>query len=291
MTTLADLLEETRSHLRLPETLNQLDALDASQTTVTFQRPVRSVSEGTLLSVDLETLFVWEVDTAARTAVVRRGHGGSTAATHAAGALARCGPGHTDHAMMRALNAEVRALSGAGLFQMKVLELTTSATGVRTYNLAADVTDVYDVLYDADSNANEWPRVPSWTWRASQETDDFASGSMLRLDSAVPTGRPLRVLYKAALAGDLDALADNVETVTGLRASAHDIPPLGAAWRLTAGEEVGRNQTTRQGDSRRAEEVPPGAKMRSTLSLQQVRRDRVAEELRHQARLYPSRSH
>lgn len=283
-----DLIEETRRHLGAPETLNQLAALDASQTTVTFQRTVKGVSEGSLISVDLETLYVWSVDSAAQTAEVRRGHQGSTPAVHVAGSLARVSPGHTDFAILRALNAELDALTGAGLHAMVAVSLTTSET-TRAYDLVAEMSDVYAVAFDADSDANTWPEVTSWAWHSTADTVEFPSGNMLRLDTPVPSGRTLRVLVKAPL-GRLTALGQDAEATTGLRASALDLPPLGAAWHLVAGTEIERNQTLRQGDSRRAQEVPPGAKMRSTLQLQQRRQQRLREELANQARLWPSRS-
>lgn len=285
--TVADILEEARAHLRLPEGLNLLAAaVDASQVVLPLTYDLGPIGAGTVLSIGLEECHVWSADLAAKTVTVRRGHGSSAPAAHDAGDLVRV-PRSSDFAMLRQVNNEVRALSGAGLWQMRALELTTSTDGARTYDLADDVADVYDVLYDSDSTANTWPRVKSWAWRASQGTGDFASGSMLRIDSPVPHGRPLRVVYKAALTPGLSALTDDVETVTGLRASAHDLLALGAAWRLVAGAEVERNQTYRQGDSRRAEEVGPGAKLRSALGLQQVRQARLAEELRNQERLYP----
>lgn len=300
MTLVADLLEETRSHLGLPETLNLLAAdLDDSTTTVALTRDPGPITTGTTVSVDFEDMHVWDVDKGAKTLTVRRGHNGTTATAHTSAlmdtGLVRAAR-HSPFAILRALDREVRAVSGAGIFAMRTLELTTSATGVRSYDLAADVVDVYDVLVDTDDVANVWPRVASWTWRRNQETSEFASGSVLRLDSSVPTGRPLRVVYKAALSGLLDSGLDaedlwvaDVEDTTGLRASAHDILPLGAAWRLTAGAEIERNQTFRQGDSRRAEEVPPGAQLRSALGLQQARQQRLSEELRNQQRDYPSR--
>lgn len=288
--TAGHLIEETRKHLGAPETLNTIEAVDATATTVTLARTLRNVSAGTLLSVGLETMYVWDViDTSARTLEVRRGHANTVAVEHDAGELVRVAPDHTDFEILRAINAELRALYGTGLFAMRTTDLTTSATGVRTYTLPADAMDVYDVLVDYDLNANTWPRVSSWTWLPDLPASEFADGKALRLDSAVPSDRPLRVLYKAAFT-PLEFDTDDVEEVTGLRASAHDILPLGAAWRLTAGDEVERNQTRRQGDSRRAQEVPSGAKLRSSLGLQGARQQRIREELLAQARLYPSRS-
>lgn len=294
MTTALDLIETARRSLLAGsgEGLNQADTVaSTSATSVTLLRALSGVTEGTVLSVGLEAMRVWEVtDEAARTLEVLRGYGGSTPATHASGDLVRVNPPHTDHAILAALNDELRSLSGAGLYRVRTLDLTASAAGAFTYNLASDVEGVLDVRVDIDSASNAWPRVQSWTWLADMPTSEFASGNALRIDTAVPSGRPVRVFYRAAL-GTLSALSDDVLTTTGLRASAHDIPPIGALWRLTAPQEVERNQTQRQGDARRAEEVPPGSKMRSTLGLQQLRQSRIREELANQSRDWPSRSH
>ncbi len=287
MTTAAELVEDARRHLGAPEALNTLDAVDAASDTVVLQHEVDNVSPGTLLSVGLETMHVWTVDRPGRTLTVRRGHQGSAASAHAAGAMVRVAPEHTDHAVLRALNADLRALSGAGLFRAAVIDLTASASA-RTYDLLAGAQGVVEVRLDDGSDANHWPLVDSWSVISKASPSEFPSGVALRLDQAVAAGRTLRVTYAAPL-GDLTGLAQDVEDVSGLRPSAHDIPPLGAAWRLTAGREVERNQTHRQGDSRRAEEVPPGARLRSGLGLQQVRDRRVQEELSNQWRLYPVR--
>lgn len=290
MTTLSDLVEETRAHLGSPETLNQIAACDAVTTSVTLQRDLRNVQPGTLLSVGLETMYVWTVtDPTSRVLEVRRGHGGSTAATHASGDLVRIAPDHPDAAIVRALNHELDALTGAGLYAVKTLDLTTSSASARTYDLAADVQRVLDVRVDVASTGNEWPEVKSWTWLPNMPTTEFTSGAALRLDSAVPSGRPMRVFYAAPFT-HLATLADDVLAVSGLPGSAHDIPPIGAAWRLVAPTEVERNQTTRQGDSRRAQEVQAGAKLRAPLGLQQVRSVRVAEEKARQLRAWPPRS-
>lgn len=289
MTLTADLIEDTRGHLGAPDTLNQIAAVDAVSTSVRLSRALRNVGVGTLLSVGLETMHVWAVtDATTGTLEVRRGHGGSTAVAHLEGEVVRVAPEHTDFAILRALNNDLAALSGAGLFAVRTLDLTASGSA-RTYDLAADVLGVIDVRVDYEGLSNEWPLVKSWLPLSDMPLSDFPSGKALRLDEAVPDNRPLRVRYKARFA-DLATLTDDVEAVSGLRASAHDLPPLGAAWRLTAPQEIERNQMRRQGDSRRSEEVPPGAVMRSPLGLQQIRQDRIAEELNNQARQYPHRS-
>lgn len=289
----ADLVEATRRYLLsgAGETLNKISgALDATSTTVTLARELRNVAAGTVLSAGLESMYVWDVtNLASRVLEVQRGYGGSTATTHADGSLVRVAPEFTDFAMFAALNDDIDALSSAGVYRRKTLDLTASSTGVRTYNLAADVLDVYDVRYDAENVGNQWPQVASWTWQPDISATEFPSGAMLRLDSPVPAGRTVRVRYKARLTR-LATLTDDVAAVTGLPATALDIPPMGAAWRLAAPAEIERNSTRRQGDSRRAEEVPAGAKLRASAGLAQRWQTRVGAERMALARIWPPRS-
>lgn len=289
-TTASDMIEETRRHLGAGsgETLNQITATDETQTTVTLSRPLANITPGTVLSVGLEQMYVWGYSQPDRTCDVLRGHGGSEAAAHDADTIVRIGGPHSDFAILQALNGELRSMSGGGIFAPRYLDLTVNDLA-STYDLAPDVLDVYAVLLDTDTVTNEWPEVRSWVFRPGSSAAEFPSGNSLRLDTLVPSGRTMRVLYKAPLA-PLAGLDDNVETTTGLLPSAHDIPPIGAAWRLAMPEEYRRNQTHRQGDSRRAEEVPPGAKLRSGAGLAQMRATRRQEEVMNLARLWPSRA-
>lgn len=289
--TVTDLIEETRTHLLsgTGESINQISATDDSATAITVQRAITGITAGSVLSVGLEAIRVWEVtDSVGRTLEVLRGYQGSTPEAHAAGDLVRVNPPHTDFAIFQALNAELNALTGAGLFQVKVLDFTTSTIGVRTYDTASDLLDVIEVAVDQDSIANQWPLVKSWTLRRNMLSSEFTSGTALRIDSSVPTGRPARIVYKAKL-GLLGALSDVVAPATGLEESALDLPAIGAAWRLSMPSEVQRNQTKRQGDPRRAEEVPPGAKLRAPLGLAQVRAQRIREEIANLHRKWPER--
>lgn len=97
-----------------------------------------------------------------------------------------------------------------------------------------------------------------------------------------------QVLYKSSFAPML-LLADDVEAVSGLPASAHDLPPLGAAIRLGMSREIRRNFFEEQGDSRRSEEVGAGAVTSSVRGLMVVRQARITEEASRLAQLYPER--
>ncbi len=69
-----------------------------------------------------------------------------------------------------------------------------------------------------------------------------------------------------------------VTTTTGLEATALDLPPLGAALVLMSDREASRNQISAQGDTRRAEEVPPGSNAAMMASLARLRQNRIMAE-------------
>lgn len=283
-----DAVEEVRSYLEgdSGQTLNLIyGALDTTTTTVTFQRAIDGITSGTLLSVGLETMYVWEADAAARTATVRRGHGTSTARTHSDGDLVRVRPLVPAHRIFDALNAELDALSGDGLFRIATLDLT-AATSARSYDLADDLVSVYEVRVDTAGDDNSWPLLNSWRLDLDAPVSEFPSGRALRVDRMPPAGRTVRVVYHAAFM-HLTSLADDMSTATGLQPTAVDIPALGAAWRLSAPGEVIRNRTDRQGDPRRAEEVGPGAKLRAPLPLAQQYERRVRQERNRLYDLHP----
>jgi hypothetical protein len=108
-------------------------------------------------------------------------------------------------------------------------------------------------------------------------TTDFASGGALVIYEGGYPGQAIRVRYRAPF-GSLTALDDDVLADTGLPATAHDLPPLGAAVRLVAGREVKRNFTEAQGEPRRAEEVPPTATLQSSRELLRIRQQRIVAE-------------
>jgi hypothetical protein len=113
-------------------------------------------------------------------------------------------------------------------------------------------------------------------------TAEFPSGLTLTVNGYAESGRDMRVSYKKPFAATLASLAQVVETVSGIDASAVDILSLGAAIRLLAGTEVSRNFLD-QSDTRRADEVPPQARASQMRALQQLRKDRISAE---KARLY-----
>lgn len=294
MTLLSDVVARTRRHL-YTETRDQLNRLtttvDTDDTTLTFDFALNTIQEGAVIAMDAEEMYVWAV--ADNTATVQRGYGGSTAATHTAGAIAYVNPKFSGFSIIQACNEELLSLSAPGnLFRVRTVEIT-AVGGTDTYDLTSvtDMIDVLTVYYDAADSTGTWPEVPRGGWRITRDLDagDFPSAKSITMLSYVRGGFPVRIAYKAPYTAALATMADNVESVTGLQATAHDILSMGAAVRLTVGSEIARNFLD-QGETRRADEVQAGARQNSMQMLRQTRRERIAEEAARLYAMYPGRS-
>jgi hypothetical protein len=290
-TTVNDLIAETERLLYAGsrDAMNVLNGPhDASQTAFTFHYDLGSIQPGAYLSVDLEVVYVVQVDLIGKSATVIRGMQGSTAATHAADSVVAVNPRFPGFAIFDAVNAELDSLSANGLFQVKNVELSYAAP-VAGYDLTS-VTDVLEVLrvkYDETGPGQIWPEIIDWELRRDSDTGDFASGYSIIIPYAQP-GNAVRVTYAAEFAR-FTALGQDIETQTGLPDTAHDLPPLGAALRLQSVREGQRNVNELQSDTRRAQEVPPSANFNAARPYEALRMRRIREEARRLRRDWPLR--
>lgn len=296
MTTAATLIAETHRYL-LPTARESLNVLSGSHssslTTFTFGQDVAAVTAGSTISVDLELIFVWSVNTPAKTAVVQRGMQGSTAATHADGALVTVNPRFSDFAILQALNADLDDLSAPsnGLYQIPAVIEFTYQPQIVGYDLTAINTNWISILtvrYDTPGPWKEWPELRHWQVKRNQDTADFASGSAIMLYDPAYPGRDVRVTYSAPFAHFVNT-TDDATTVAGLSATMVDIPPLGAAARLAGVRETQRNQFEAQGDPRRATEVPPNSQLAGATQLMRLRQSRINAEAARLNTNYPTR--
>jgi hypothetical protein len=292
--TASDLLAATERHLLggTREQRNKLAAdvtVDATSWTFTFD--LAGIKAGSRLSVGTETIYVWEVSDANKTATVERGFDGSAAAAHASGALVTVNPRFTRAEILSAVNDDLADLSSPnnGLFRVRSVDVTYNPAKAGYDLPTVGLIDVIEVRWKQAGSSAYWPTIRRGSYQVSRNMDtaEFPSGTALFLTTMASPGLPLRVRYKSTF-GTLSALADDVETATGLPATAHDLPPIGAALRLMAGREVKRNFTEAQGDTRRAEEVPPGAVDGSSRGLERLRRTRIADEASRLAAQYPT---
>jgi hypothetical protein len=222
-----------------------------------------------------------------------RGQFGTTAATHDTGDTVWVNPKWSYAQVLRAINAELDSLSGQGLFQMATLDLTFSSP-VSGYDMTGltpdDVIDIYEVRADDPGPQKGWRPINHWSLVRDASTTDFASGLGLVLHEAGSPGFTVRVTYKKRFTQVTSASAAvDMATAAGVDREAHDLLALGAAIRLAAGKEVQRNQLSAQPDTRRSEDVPPGASLGSVKALRQLYTERLGQEKSRLARRYPAR--
>jgi len=289
MTTLAsDLIESTRRHLFTgqPEKLNKLaSSIGAGDTTFALTYDVAGVQAGTVISIDLEEIFVFMVNTSTKTiSDCQRGYNGSTAATHASGAVVTSQPKFSQFRILQALNDDLNDLSSPsnGMFQIKSLTLTFNPV-----QFGYDMTGVTDIIslaelrYRLPGPTKTWPRINRYALTRNMPTTgtfgDFPSGFGLVIYETGYPGYPIQVRYRAPFTA-MTSLSTDVVAGSGLPSTAVDIPPLGAAIRLVLGREVHRNFDEAQVEPRRAEEVPPQAAANSVRGLMALRQQRIQAE-------------
>lgn len=290
MTTAGNLVDRTAQNLLagVVEERNKIaSSLDASTTSVPIEYSLGSLREQTVFQVDSELMYIWEVNTASKTLTVERGFGGTTAATHADGAIVVVSPKFPRWQILQALNDELADLSSPmnGLFQMKTVDISYNGSD-RQIDLTGitSMIDVYDVRWRYLSD--DYPVVRRYRLMRDMPTSDFASGYVLSLDEPVMSST-IRVIYKdkytpfATEASTLDSAGASTELA--------DLLVLGAQIRLLASREVKRNFIESQGDTRRADEVPAGAMNASVTNLLRLRRDRIQAEAARLNRQYPTR--
>jgi hypothetical protein len=289
MSTAATIIQQARRDLLsgLVEERNRLqNAMDASTTTLTVATDGKGIREGAVLEIGNELMYVWGFT--AGSAEVERGWDGTTPTAHASGAIITVKPRFPNKMLFDHLNDDITDLSSPanGLFQIKVLE--------RQYNgsdRAIDLTGVTDIIsihevrwkYQND----EWPQVRRWRLSRNANTTNFASGLMLILDESVQASA-MRIVYKAPFS-PLIGFNDDITTVAGVPESLTDVLRMGVQLRAMVGREIKRNFTESQGDTRRADEVGPGAIQASWRGIAALRAQRIEAEQARLSQQYPTR--
>ncbi len=298
MTTLEALANTVRvTHLNggQGESRNTISASvsDTTTTTIALTYDFKGIAPGSRASCELEDWHVYTTDTTAKTITVERAAYGSTAATHTTvGTVVHLGAKHSNFEILTTANKVLKELQGRGLYKTATVELTYAAA-TDGYNLAGltNFMRVIEVYVDHPGSAARWSRIDVTEWDVIQdaETDDFATGNALMLVNGARTASGQQVRVTCAVEfPELSALADNVESVTGLATS--DVLDLGVAVSLVSNTPLERNDLSRQPDPRRAAEVPPGAWLSAPNRIVRRFEDRVEQELsilekRHPVRL------
>jgi hypothetical protein len=241
---------------------------------------------GTVFEVDSELVYVWEATSGSKTLTVERGYGGTTAAAHSSGAIVTLNPRFPKAQMLEALNQDIDDMSSPlnGLFRVVATNVDYNGAD-RQIDLtgATSIIDLLDVrLRYLDS---DYPVIRKVRLQRDLPTSDFPSGFALVFDESVMAGT-LRVRYKAPFAR-VSAIGDSLQSVANLPVTMEDILEMGVMSRMLSTREVKRNFIESQGDTRRSDEVPPGAMRDSFSNILRLRRDRIIAEAAKLARQYP----
>lgn len=270
------------------EERNKLAAsLSTSATSVTLLYELGGVRAGSVIQVGSEQMYVWEATTGTKTLTVERGFNGTDPSTHPTGAIVTNNPRFPRNQVLEAINAELDDLSSPvnGLYRMVTVELSYNGTD-RMIDLtgASNVLELYEVRYRY--LATDYPRLRNVSLVRDMPVADFPSGLGIILNDPFPRSGTLVVSYKSGF-GSVSQESEDLQLVSGLPASADDVVVLGTQIRLMAPREIKRNFTESQGDTRRADEVPPSAVANSLANLARLRRDRVTAEAMKLAKRYP----
>lgn len=290
MTTVAEWIETTKDYV-LSGLREEEDILNGtitdSATTLAVTDGADGIQQGAEIEIDLERMYVRSVSTL--TATVRRGYRGTTPAAHTNGAVITVLPKLAKASILRELNNDLVSLSSPvnGVPRVATTDLTWSS--YRGYDLAGltDVEKILEVRWKGYGDERLWPIVPpsEYELARSMAASEFSSGMALLFSGGIASGQAVRIRYSTSYT-PLTALTQNVESVSGLAASAVDIPPMGAAITLMGASEM-RRALEAQGDPRADQDVPPGARTGSVRWLAARRRERIREEAERFASDFP----
>ena len=289
MSTVAQIVNRAQRQLLsgVVEERNKLaSTITSTATSLDLSYDIGGVRSGTLIEIGSEQMYVWAADEAAKVIDVERGFNGTTAAPHTSGSIVTSSPRFPRSNIIEAINDELSDLSSPvnGLFQVKTLDLKYNPSS-RQINLPA-IAEVIDII-EVRSRfvADDYQQVNKVKLLRNMPTKDFGSGMALQIDSDTPAS-DIRISYKSPFTR-VTSETDDLQNIAGYPLSAEDILVIGAEIRLVAPREIKRNFTESQGDTRRSDEVSPGAVGGSITNLLRMRRDRIIAEAAKLNRLYP----
>ena len=258
----------------------------SSDTSIVLSYDLGGFREGSVIEIESELMYVWETATATKTLTVQRGYDGTTAVTHTAGVLATVNPRFPRQQMLDALNSDIDDLSSTmnGLFRVVAQDISYNGSD-RQINLtsATGIIDIIDVRlrYLAD----DYPVIRNVRLQRNLPTADFASGFAIVFDEPVMAGT-LRVVTKREFVRASSESSD-LQSTCFVPQSCEDILEMGVILRMMNGREIKRNFIESQGDTRRSDEVPPGATRDSLTNIQRLRRERIIAEAARLKQQYP----
>jgi hypothetical protein len=290
MSTAGALLERVQRQLLsgTVEERNKLEtSVDADDTEFVTTYDLNGLRPGTVFEIDSELCYIWAVTAGSKTMTVERGYAGTTATSHTAGAIITLNPKFPKAQLLDALNQDIDDLSSPvnGLFRVVATSLTYNGAD-RQINLtgATNIIDLIDVRVRYLSD--DYPVIRGVRLQRDLPTSDFASGFAIVFDDECVAGT-IRVRYKAPFVRAA-GLSTDLQTTCFVSLSMEDILEMGVMVRMLQSREIKRNFIESQGDTRRSDEVPPGAMRDSFSNILRLRRDRIIAEKAKLARQIPT---
>ncbi len=289
MTTVATVLNRASRQMLagVVEERNKLAAsLTSGDTTVVTSYDLGGLRTGSVFEIESELFYVWDASPATKTLTVERGYAGTTAASHSSGNIITLSPRFPRAQMLDAVNADIDDLSSTanGLFRVVTVDLTYNGSD-RQVNITNSGTIIELLDTRLRYLADDHPVLNAVRLQTGLPTTDFASGNTLVFDEPVMAGT-VRVRYKAPFVRATSESSD-LTTNCFLPSTCDDIIEMGVIMRLMAAREIKRNFIEAQGDTRRPDEVQPGAITNSIANIQRLRRDRIIAEAGRLKAQYP----
>ena len=289
MTTVATVLNRASRQMLagVVEERNKLaSSLNSSATSVVLTYDLGGFRAGSVFEIESELFYIWEANSSNKTLTVERGFNGTTPAAHSANVLTTINPRFPRAQMLDAVNGELDDLSSTmnGLFRVVTTDLTYNGSD-RQINITSSGTIIELLDVRLRYLSDDHPMLRNVRLQTGLPTTDFASGNTLVFDEPVMAGS-VRVRYKAPFVRATSE-SNDLTTDCFLPATCEDIVEAGVVIRMMNGREIKRNFVESQGDTRRADEVPPGAVRDSISNLVRLRRDRIIAEAGRLKAQYP----
>lgn len=282
MTTMRDLIADTRrmAYGSLGDKINLVaQPYTANDTTLYLDMDVSDITQGMMLSGDLNVWYVRGTDVASKAVYVIPGYDNSPKKDMATGDFVFIKPRVTDWYMFETMNQEILRLSTPehGLYQIAMWETTVDPTW-QTYPIPSEAFGMIGLLrvrYRVPGSSDVWLDVPEKSYRVQINTS--SGDSFIRMLRNIPSGTDIQFVYKAPFS-QAENLDDNVNNVCGLAPTMVDIPTLGCLATLLRTTESRRNQVQQQGDARRAAEVSTGGNLQIASRIERDHQMRIWEE-------------
>ena len=284
MTTMRDAVNDVLSRLNGGQVglLGQLSVdLTINDDMFEVVNAVPNVTPGTIVSIDLETLYITRVVDAGKRFEFMRLH--SSGMDVLAPAIVRFAPAQTSVEVFDRLSAEIKGMSSPANGLYRVMQVNSPVNySDGTYYLpdSSTATPIRVLGVKALMPGQDvWVDMNGWVWQAERGVVQFYG--------CPPGATQVQVLYAMPFTTPTD-LADDLDDL-GIYHTMHDIPVLGACAYLSIGLEGRRIIPTSQGDPRRAAEIPMTAGTSLAREYKRMRDDRVQEEATRLVTLYPWR--